>query len=64
MPHTSWRPIGPAAASTTRIIATRAGASEVDNGRMDGFMKTSTAEPYAIGYYQEADNQFLSKVRP
>jgi phospholipase C len=26
---------------------------------MDGFMKTSTADVYAIGYYQEADNHFF-----
>jgi phospholipase C len=37
------------------------GRIEVDNGRMDGFMKTSTADVYAIGYYQEADNLFLPK---
>ena len=37
------------------------GRIEVDNGRMDGFMKTSAADVYAIGYYQEADNQFLPK---
>lgn len=37
------------------------GRTEVDNGRMDGFMKTSSADSYAIGYYQEADNQFLSQ---
>jgi hypothetical protein len=24
---------------------------------MDGFMNTSTADVYAIGYYREADNQ-------
>lgn len=35
---------------------------EVDNGLMDGFMKTSAADVYAIGYYQEADNQFLPKL--
>ena len=35
------------------------GRTEVDGGLMDGFMKTSTADTYAIGYYQEADNQFL-----
>lgn len=34
---------------------------EVDNGLMDGFMKTSTADVYAIGYYREADNHFLPK---
>lgn len=37
------------------------GRVEVDNGLMDGFMKTSAADAYAIGYYQEADNQFLSQ---
>jgi phospholipase C len=35
------------------------GRIEVDNGLMDGFMKTSTADVYAIGYYQAADNQFF-----
>jgi phospholipase C len=35
------------------------GRIEVDNGLMDGFMKTSPADVYAIGYYQEADNQFF-----
>jgi phospholipase C len=34
---------------------------EVDNGLMDGFMKTSAADVYAIGYYKEADNQFWPK---
>jgi len=34
---------------------------EVDNGLMDGFMKTSTADVYAIGYYQEPDNRFFPK---
>ena len=28
---------------------------EVDNGLMDGFMKTSAADTYAIGYYTESD---------
>ncbi len=37
------------------------GRTEVDGGRMDGFMKTSSADPYAIGYYKETDNQFLSQ---
>jgi phospholipase C len=37
------------------------GRVEVDNGHMDGFMKTSGADVYAIGYYQEADNAFLSQ---
>jgi phospholipase C len=35
------------------------GRIEVDNGLMDGFMKTSAADVFAIGYYKEADNQFL-----
>jgi phospholipase C len=34
---------------------------EVDNGLMDGFMKTSAADVYAIGYYKEADNKFFPK---
>jgi len=34
---------------------------EVDHGLMDGFMRTSTADVYGIGYYREADNQFLPK---
>jgi phospholipase C len=37
------------------------GRTEVDDGLMDGFMKTSTADVYAIGYYQEADNHFFPK---
>ena len=37
------------------------GRIEVDNGLMDGFMKTSTADVFAIGYYREADNQFFPK---
>lgn len=28
---------------------------------MDGFMRTASADVYAIGYYQEADNQFFSQ---
>lgn len=34
---------------------------EVDNGLMDGFLKTSAADVYAIGYYQEADDHFFPK---
>ena len=34
---------------------------EYDNGKMDGFMKTSTADIYSIGYYREADMQFFPK---
>jgi phospholipase C len=34
---------------------------EVDNGLMDGFMKTSSADVYAIGYYEESANQFFPK---
>ena len=37
------------------------GRIEVDNGLMDGFMKTSTADVFGIGYYQESDNQFFPK---
>lgn len=37
------------------------GRIEVNDGLMDGFMKTSTADLYAIGYYREADNQFLPR---
>jgi phospholipase C len=35
------------------------GRIEVANGLMDGFMKTSAADEYAIGYYSESDNQFF-----
>ncbi len=35
------------------------GRIEVDNGLMDGFMKTSGADTFAIGYNQETDNLFL-----
>jgi phospholipase C len=38
------------------------GRIEVGNDLMDGFMKTSAADVYAIGYYQEADNQFLPQL--
>jgi len=38
------------------------GRIEADHGLMDGFMKTSAADAYAIGYYQEADNQFLPQL--
>jgi phospholipase C len=37
------------------------GRIEVDNGLMDGFMKTSAADEYAIGYYSETDNQFFPR---
>lgn len=37
------------------------GRIEVDNGLMDGFMKTSTADVYCIGYYEESANHFLPK---
>jgi phospholipase C len=37
------------------------GRIDVDNGLMDGFMKTSTADVYAIGNYDEADNHFFPK---
>jgi len=32
---------------------------EYDNGKMDGFMKTSSADIYAIGYYRESDMKFF-----
>jgi phospholipase C len=35
------------------------GRIEVDNGLMDGFMKTSSADIYCIGYYEESANRFL-----
>jgi phospholipase C len=35
------------------------GRIEYDQGKMDGFMQTSSADVYAIGYYQEADLQFF-----
>jgi len=35
------------------------GRIEIDNGLMDGFMKTSSADVYAICYYTESANQFL-----
>jgi len=35
------------------------GRTEVDNGLMDGFMQTSAADVYAIGYYTESANQFF-----
>jgi phospholipase C len=35
------------------------GRIEIDHGLMDGFMQTSTADSYAVGYYRETDNQFL-----
>jgi phospholipase C len=37
------------------------GRVEINYGKMDGFMKTSHADDYAIGYYQEGDNRFLSQ---
>ena len=37
------------------------GRIEVHDGTMDGFLKTSSADVYAIGYYQEADNPFFSQ---
>ena len=37
------------------------GRIEYDNGLMDGFMRTSSADLYAIGYYQEADTRFFSR---
>jgi len=37
------------------------GRTEVDNGKMDGFLQTSVADEYAIGYYSESDQQFFPK---
>ncbi|HXM44343.1 MAG TPA: alkaline phosphatase family protein [Bryobacteraceae bacterium] len=37
------------------------GRIEIDNGLMDGFMKTSTADVFAIGYFGEGDNKFFPK---
>jgi phospholipase C len=31
------------------------GRSEYDNGKMDGWLRTSTNDSFSIGYYQEAD---------
>jgi phospholipase C len=31
------------------------GRSEVDNGKMDGWLRTSTNDSFSIGYYEEAD---------
>jgi phospholipase C len=36
------------------------GRSEVDNGKMDGWLKTTTNDVFCIGYYEEADLQFFS----
>src|ERR1700760_1977203 len=35
------------------------GRIEVNNGHMDGFLKTSAADNFAIGYYTENDDLFL-----
>ena len=37
------------------------GRTQVNDGLMDGFLKTSIADLYAIGYYQEPDNLFFSQ---
>ncbi|MFZ0632738.1 MAG: alkaline phosphatase family protein [Acidobacteriaceae bacterium] len=36
------------------------GRSEVDNGKMDGWLRTTTNDSFCIGYYEEADLPFLS----
>ncbi|HEX3662062.1 MAG TPA: alkaline phosphatase family protein [Acidobacteriaceae bacterium] len=36
------------------------GRSEVDNGRMDGWLRTTTNDTFCIGYYLEEDLPFLS----
>jgi len=35
------------------------GRTEIDHGKMDGFMQTPSADTYCIGYYEESANQFL-----
>jgi phospholipase C len=35
------------------------GRTEIDHGKMDGFMQTPSADTYGIGYYEETANQFL-----
>jgi len=37
------------------------GRIEVNNGLMDGFLKTPVADPYAVGYYGESGNAFFSQ---
>jgi phospholipase C len=36
------------------------GRSEVDDGKMDGWLRTTTNDVFSIGYYEESDLQFFS----
>ena len=38
------------------------GRSEYDNGKMDGWLRTSTNDVFSIGYYEEADLPFFSAL--
>ena len=38
------------------------GRSEVDNGKMDGWLRTTTNDTFSIGYYEEADLPFFSAL--
>ena len=38
------------------------GRSEVDNGKMDGWLRTTTNDSYSIGYYNEEDLPFFSAL--
>jgi len=38
------------------------GRSEVDNGKMDGWLRTTTNDVFSIGYYEEADLPFFSAL--
>ncbi len=38
------------------------GRSEYDNGRMDGWLRTTTNDVFSIGYYEEADLPFFSTL--
>jgi phospholipase C len=40
------------------------GRIEVDGGKMDGFMQTSSADTYAIGYYTQSAMQFFPAFAP
>jgi phospholipase C len=38
------------------------GRSEVDNGKMDGWLRTTTNDSFSIGYYSEQDLPFFSAL--
>src|SRR6202046_1328966 len=38
------------------------GRSEYDNGKMDGWLRTTTNDTFSIGYYEEADLPFFSAL--